>query len=300
VTLAYYTITDLEHLCGIKAHTLRAWEQRYGLLRPKRTDANVRYYTEEDLKHLLNVVQLMKNGWKISAIAKLNPAELEEEIIKLAQTQSGNVPLDALTMAMLELDEVKFERMLVNYIKKVGFARTMLEVIQPFLERISLLWLTGGSVSPSHEQFITNLIRQKLIAAIDQVALPTAPDAPRLLIYLPEGERQELSVLFMQYLARANKCHVLYLGQDVLLNELADAVRIYRPDYLVTMVAETYSSRPVQEYVSALSRNYPDTQLILTGYQVISQEVQETEHIHVIASMDQFVEFLGKIQKQQD
>jgi DNA-binding transcriptional MerR regulator len=78
-----YSIKDLEQLSGIKAHTLRIWEQRYNLLQPKRTDTNIRFYDDDDLKLILNVALLNDNGVKISKIASMSSNELREEVMKL-------------------------------------------------------------------------------------------------------------------------------------------------------------------------------------------------------------------------
>jgi DNA-binding transcriptional MerR regulator len=64
----YFTIKDLEKISGIKAHTIRIWEQRYEFLKPNRTDTNIRCYTNEDLKRVLNIAFLNKYGFKISHI----------------------------------------------------------------------------------------------------------------------------------------------------------------------------------------------------------------------------------------
>ena len=73
--MAIYSIKDLENLSGIKAHTLRIWEQRYGILTPSRTETNIRTYTDEELKRVLNIALLQdKGGFKISAIANMSEA----------------------------------------------------------------------------------------------------------------------------------------------------------------------------------------------------------------------------------
>lgn len=165
--MANYSIKDLEHLSGIKAHTLRIWEQRYGLINPKRTDTNIRYYDQDDLKLVLNVSLLKDNGFKISKIAEMSKKELQEVVVEVSDKTTSFVDqIYGLTLAMIDLDEQRFEKIISSSTLKVGFERTMLNIIYPFLSKIGIMWLTDA-VNPAQEHFITNLIRQKVIVAID-------------------------------------------------------------------------------------------------------------------------------------
>ena len=74
--MASYSIRDLEKLSGIKAHTIRIWEQRYSIIEPKRTVTNIRFYTDDDLQFVLNVAFLNKNGIRISKISKMSREEV--------------------------------------------------------------------------------------------------------------------------------------------------------------------------------------------------------------------------------
>ena len=76
----YFTIRDVENLSGIKAHTLRIWEQRYGLCICKRKESQHRYYDNEDLKYVLRIAYLYHHGYRISRIAELNAVQIKEEV----------------------------------------------------------------------------------------------------------------------------------------------------------------------------------------------------------------------------
>ena len=200
--MAVYSIRDLEKLSGIKAHTIRIWEQRYGIIEPQRTKTNIRYYEDDDLKFLLNIALLNKNGIKISKIAKMSKGEVAEKVAAISEINfEYGTQLDALTISMIEMDEFKFDRIVSTNIQQLGFERTMLEIIYPFLDKLSLLWLTG-SINPVQENFMSYLIRQKIIVAIDNEPLPSNKSSNKFMVYLPEGERQELSLLFMHYLLK--------------------------------------------------------------------------------------------------
>ena len=81
--MAHYTIRELEQLSGIKAHTIRMWEQRYGILCPQRSCTNIRLYSDCELKTLLNISLLNEHGLKISKIARLSPADLAREVMTI-------------------------------------------------------------------------------------------------------------------------------------------------------------------------------------------------------------------------
>ena len=290
--MAVYSIKDLEKLSGIKAHTLRVWEQRYDIIHPQRTKTNIRYYLDDDLKFILNIALLNKNGIKISKIAQMSREEIAEKVAAISEINfEYGTQLDALTISMIEMDEYKFDRIIRTNIQQLGFERTMLEIIYPFLDKLSVLWLTG-SINPVQENFMSYLIRQKIVVAIDNEPLVNGKDVNRFLIYLPEGEKQELSMLFMHYLLKSRGNHVIYLGQDITLTDLKDASNIYKPDYIFTMITETFSKEPLQQYIDRLAENLTGSQLLLSGYQVVTQAVKLPERVKVLGSLDQTMKFL--------
>lgn len=283
--MAVYSISDLAKLSGIKAPTIRAWEQRYGLLEPKRTTTNIRYYDDSDLKQILNIALLNKNGVKVSKIAKMNQQERGEQIARLsAVNYEFDTQLDALTLSMIELDEFKFSHILDTNIQQSGFEQTMLEVIYPFLDKLGILWLTG-SVSAIHESFVSNVIRAKLIAATNQIPIKRYDRQLRYLLFLPEGEQQELSLLFMHYLLRRRGRTTLYLGQDISISDLRDAQAVFKPDFLFTIISETFVTQSVSQYIHEILEQIPDSELFVTGYQVAVQDIKQHPRLQCLRSL---------------
>lgn len=271
-------------LSGVKAHTIRIWEQRYNIIRPRRTPTNIRYYEDQDLHLLLNISILNRNGFKISRIATMDEDEIRDEVNRLSTgTFEDSVQVDALTISMMDLDEGKFETILSSNIRAIGFERTMLEVIYPFLDKLSLLWLTG-SIQAVQESFISNLVRQKLISAIDEIPYVTQAEHS-FILYLPEGESQELSLLFIQYLIRSRGHRVLYLGQNTSLPDLAEACRIVPADHVVTIISEAFSRQSVQQYLEDLRTVCPGKSLLIAGYQVLIQGVPAMPGIRILRSL---------------
>ncbi len=213
--MAVYSIKELEKLSGIKAHTIRIWEKRYNLIDPHRTNTNIRYYTDNDLKKILNVAVLNRQGIKISNIARLNDQELKEEIVRATRTShSQDTIVDSLIIAMIDLDEYKLESIIDKSILKVGFKSTVIEVLYPFLDKVGILW-QAGDVNPAQEHFVSNLIRQKIIAATENLPNTFNPKGRKFLLLLPEGEWHEITLLFAQYLLKEGNHEVIYLGQSV-------------------------------------------------------------------------------------
>lgn len=292
--MAIYSISDLEKLSGIKSHTIRVWEQRYGVLRPKRTATNIRYYEDADLQLLLNIALLNRHGYKISKIAAMSKEDISSKVSDVSDIKIGlDAELDVLTLAVIEMDEYKFSRILDNHIKQLGFEQAMLEVIYPFMEKLSLLWLTG-SIKPVQENFITLLIRNKLIAAIEQLPLTTDRGAKKFLLYLPKDEQQELSLLFMQYILKKRDNQVVNLGPNMALVDLKDACQIHHPDYVFTILSETFNRAPVQRYLKNLSEAAEGSHLLLTGYLVAAQSIQTPENATILPSLGDTINFLEK------
>ena len=266
--MAQYAIKELEHLSGIKAHTIRIWEQRYNLLQPQRTETNIRFYSDDDLKTILNVSVLTSKGYKISKIARMSREELSKEVLQLAISQADTqFQIDALLLAMIELDETKFDKALTTSILQLGFEKAMLEVVYPFMERIGILWQTSN-IHPAHEHFVTNLIRRKLIVAIDGQALQRKENAARFILFLPEGELHEIALLFINYLARSRRHQVMYLGQSLPLNDLLEVANSYKPEYVVSVFTSRPETSEVQTLIDQLASNFKNARVWLYGAQM--------------------------------
>jgi len=287
--MSNYSIKDLEQLSGIKAHTLRIWEHRYNIIQPKRTDTNIRTYDDQDLKLVLNISLLKDHGYKISEISKLSVEEMYQEVIKISDRQL-NYPdqIHALTISMIDLDEDRFEKIISTNILQFGFENTMIHIIYPFLSRIGTLWVTG-SIGPAQEHFITNLIRQKLIVAIDGQVSKQRPNGKKYMLYLPEGEMHEISLLFANYIIRARYNKVVYLGQSLPFNELVFAYNVHKPDYIFSAITSVPSNSEAQTYVNKLGAQFPESHLLLTGYQMVGQDIQMPENGTIINNIDDLI-----------
>lgn len=295
--MAVYSIKDLEKLSGIKAHTLRIWEQRYAIIIPKRTKTNIRYYTDEDLRAILNVTVLNKNGYKISKIASMSAEDRSFKVAALSEKSfEYDTQLDALTISMIEMDEYKFDRIINSNIQQLGFERTMLEVVHPFLDKLGLLWLTG-SIHPVQENFMSYLIRQKIIVAIDNLPITLGRNTKKFLLYLPEGENQELSLLFMHYLLRSRNFQVIYIGQNMSIDDLRDVYQIHKPDFIFTIISETFTRQPIDKYLDQLAYYFKESKLLVSGYQAITQKFTPNFNTTILKSLSETIVFLEEQKK---
>ncbi len=291
--MAIYSIKDLEQLSGIKAHTLRIWEQRYKIITPGRTKTNIRYYTDEHLKCILNIAILNKNGVKISKIAEMNERQISAQVSKVSDVNFDiKNQLDALTISMVELDECVFDKIISTNIAQIGFERTMIEVINPFLEKLGNLWFTG-SLTPIHEQFITNLIRQKIIAEIDKLCSYTCSSNEKFVIFLPEGEKQELSLLFFHFSLKIRKFSVVYLGNDVSLKDLKFVSQVHQPAYIFTIINTSPIASPLHQYVSDLTSTFPNSKLLLSGHAFSKYKKKMPANASVLQSFSETMDFLN-------
>ena len=215
-----YSIKDLETFTGIKAHTIRIWEKRYKVLVPERTDTNIRYYSEQELKYLMNIALLNKNGYKISKLA----AQSQEQIAELVARQfdgssCSEDQTELLVQQLIDLDSTGFESNIDKLIAEFGLQAAVIKVITPFMQKVGWLW-QAGSITPVHEHFASNIIRKKILNAINNEPADSIDEQQKYALFLPENEQHELGILFAYYLLHKRGHSVLYLGQNVPVPDL--------------------------------------------------------------------------------
>lgn len=294
--MGVFSIKDIEAVSGIKSHTLRIWEQRYGIIVPKRTESNIRYYDDDDLKHILNISILNRQGIKISEIARMSKEEITEAILKCSGHSSENFDshVKGLISAMLSFDEYGFHKILTTNVIQVGLEQTMLNIVFPFLSEVGLLWQIG-SIHPSHEHFASNIVKQKLYVAIDGNVGRYAENRKRFLLFLPEHEQHSIGLLFANYILRSRGQDVLYLGQEVPLVDLKDAFTDNEPDYVLTQLTAAHLNLDKQRFVDEISAYWGKAQLILSGGQFLNADLKLPENARVIKRIEDFITLVDSI-----
>lgn len=223
-----FGIRDLENLSGIKAHTIRIWEKRYGLLKPERTETNIRTYSLQSLQKLLNVTLLYNNGYKISKIADLPEGQIVQEVREIvAQNSVKSHAINAFKLSMINFDQSLFQKTYSGLLAERSFREIFWEVFMPLLHELGLLW-QSDTIGPAHEHFITHLIKQKISTSTEklQTLEPSKTDKV-FVLFLPENEIHEIGLLFVNYELVLRGYKTIYLGQTIPLESLVDLKKYY-------------------------------------------------------------------------
>ncbi len=290
--MAEYKIKDLETLTGIKAHTIRIWEKRYGLISPERTETLIRTYSDEELTMLLNIAMLNKHGVKISKIAQMKPEQISSQVWDLMGEKSTDSSTEKFILALLNLDENLFKDTLQLLIDEKGLETTFKENLIPFLDRIGVMWMVG-TINPAQEHFISNLIRQKIISAIDKLEVPQGKEHP-VMLFLPEHEWHEISLLFYHYAIRRSGLYTIYLGQSLPYDALLECIERFKPRALVTSWLTSVDSNYMLNFFKQLYKDSNGIPVHAGGYQINTNREQIRQFICEVKSVEEMVENLNQ------
>jgi DNA-binding transcriptional MerR regulator len=286
-----FTIKDLENFSGIKAHTIRIWEKRYNLLTPNRTDSNIRYYDIQNLQKLLNVSFLNSNGIKISKIAELQESKLNATVREIiSKTGIDTQASNTLKLAMLNFDENLFNVTYNNLIAQSSLRDVFKNIFLPFLNEIGLLWQVN-SITPAHEHFITNLIKQKIFINIERLQLSSPTNFDKVFVlYLPMNEIHELGLLYLHFELLLHGYQSIYLGQSVPVSNLSDVQNVYNSICFVSYLTVEPSKISISEYIANVEETVlsnTSDELWLLGRKVKEAEViSKTNNVVVFESID--------------
>ncbi|ULQ52412.1 MerR family transcriptional regulator [Flavihumibacter fluvii] len=289
-----FTIKDLENLSGIKAHTIRIWEQRYNFLKPQRTETNIRYYSSEELKAVLNIALLNKYGYKISHIDRMRPEEIHDRIVTLGNAQAQQERMvNELIQHMVDMDIATFEEVIDSYIAARGIDKTITQVIFPFLEKIGILWLTNH-INPAQEHLVTNIIRQKLIVGIEGAYSHIGVNKT-ILLFLPEGEHHEIGLLYTFYLMKSHGIKVIYLGANVPMKDVEFVANLKKPDYLYTHLTSVANNFNFDKFLHNYGTRCSTHKLVISGLLTQLYKKKAPENIHFKKSLAEVMEYLASL-----
>lgn len=285
--MTLYSIKDLEYLSGIKAHTIRIWEKRYQLLDPNRTETNIRSYSDDDVRKILNVAMLVKSGYKISTVSTFDDARLQAEILRISRNISDpEKNIDQLLFQTVNLDTFGFELLVDKIIGELGFSKTIQDVIFPFFERIGILW-QAGSIFTAHEHFVSNLIRNRLI--IETAKFDTDKSAKTALFFLRENELHELGLLFFNFLAAREGLKCIYLGQSLPFDNLSNLLINSDFDFVCTSFIQAIEKPALEQYLANLSLVFNRNKIIVAGRQISIHKPKLPSNVVVIKSSKDFI-----------
>ncbi|MBP7470387.1 MAG: MerR family transcriptional regulator [Flavobacterium sp.] len=249
-----FSIKDLENLSGIKAHTIRIWEKRYGILEPMRSSTNIRNYDTHNLQKLLNIVLLHNYGYKISRIAEYSTEKIEllvREII--SEKSSKSHAINAFKLAMMNFDQVLFFKTYSNLLSEKSFREIFYEVLIPLMNEIGLLW-QSGTITPAQEHFVSSLIKQKLLVNTEkiQVLEPTRTDKI-FVLFLPENEIHELGLMYLNYEILLHGYKTIYLGESVPMESLKDIKKYFDNIVYVSYLTVQPTKDVINDYLQRIA-----------------------------------------------
>jgi len=293
-----FSIKDLEHLSGIKAHTIRIWEKRYDILNPERTDTNIRTYNGENLQKLLNIAFLNGHGYKISRISKMEEKQINDLVNRISASSSEeNRAKNSFKLSMMNFDDRLFQRTYNKLREKKEFREVFNDVLLPLLEEIGLLWQTD-TIKPIHEHYIVELIKQKIYLNIaDQKSeIPEEDDQKLYVLFLPDNEIHDVGILYLNYeLLHAGK-NAIYLGPSLPLDNMDYLMKIHKNLIFVSYLTISPVNTRVHEFI----RNFEEKlcyekahKLHLFGQR--TKEIKEDElsdNIKVHRSISEFINTL--------
>lgn len=266
-----FSIKDLENLSGVKAHTIRIWEKRYKLFNPKRTDTNIRLYDLESLKRLLNIIFLYNDGYKISKIASLSDLDIQMLIENKSEVYKEDYALKAFKTAMFDFDELLFSKTYSNLAAHKSFREIFFDVFIPLLVEIGTLWQTG-TIEPSHESFISELIKRKIIVNIEQEISSFEKTGDDLFIlFLPYQEIHEIGLLYTNYEILAAGYKTVYLGANIPLNSLGKVLKVNGKVIFISYVTMQPEGMDIHDYINTYQTKIGDeksSELWLLGNKV--------------------------------
>jgi DNA-binding transcriptional MerR regulator len=287
-TMNNFSIKDIERLSGIKAHTLRIWEQRHGLSFCKRKESQHRYYDNDDLKKVLRIAFLYHQGYKISRIALLSEDQINELANGSLAEQNFDIFINQMVEASIDYDQPRFEKIVQNALIHLGFEKSITRVFYPFMEKIGLLWITNHII-PAQEHFSSYLIQKKILVAIEELETAIVKDDVTVLLFCPEGEFHEIPLLVIRYLLKKNGIRMVYFGVNTSVAKL-EYYCMYKPaTHLCLHFITNFSNKEPGEYLACLTKKFPGKKIVASG--PVFQEINESfPQVLVIKSLEEFME----------
>lgn len=293
-----FSIKDLEHLSGIKAHTIRIWEKRYDILNPDRTDTNIRTYNGDNLQKLLNIAFLNGHGYKISRISKMQEREINDLVNRISASSSQeNRARNSFKIAMMNFDDRLFQRTYNTLKEKKSFREIFHDVFLPLLEEIGLLWQTD-TIKPIHEHYIVELIKQKIYLNIAEIkaVVPNDIDDKLYVLFLPDNEIHDIGILYLNYeLLNAGK-NAIYLGPSLPLDNMDYLMKNHKNLVFVSYLTISPVNTNIKDFIGEFQEKLcqeKEQELYLFGQR--TKEIRKdnlADNIKVHLSISNFVNTL--------
>lgn len=291
-----FSIKDLENFSGIKAHTIRIWEKRYRILEPDRTDSNIRTYSEPELKKILNVAYLNRNGLKISKIARLNDDELTQQVMAVSSKNDdpeNDFQPGKILMSAIRFNEELFKDSLSKFSKQRGLEEAYIRYFYPLLNKTRILWQTG-SLSRAQEQFVRYTIRQ-LIIIEDSLLKPASNKNKSSFAMINTSDTlTDNNFLFYKYVLKSRGYDVIFTGGVLPASEVIEIHKIKPFDYLVVNSSSFDFAKKKIDYFNSIGKSLMIKKIILTDS---PEEPEKKANDRLMMAKDpaDFIKCIGKI-----
>ncbi|MEI6043943.1 MAG: MerR family transcriptional regulator [Chloroflexota bacterium] len=263
-----YSIKAVAHMAGITEPTLRAWEKRYNILAPQRTESGHRRYTKRDIYRIIWLKHRLEEGMSISQASTLLLTQSETNLLdslplELKTTPKGrktngrrspNAAIEAtqnnevrslavliqeLLKSFLDFDELRADQLIAEAIGLYSPEAVCIDIIQPVLIEIGQLWMLNETTVAT-EHFASNICRTRLNSMLD--SLPIVKDGPLLLTACGPYEFHEIGIIITTLFLRRHGRRVIHLGQNVPAVDLEKDLRRLKPTLVIFSAARTESA----------------------------------------------------------
>lgn len=288
-----FSIKDLENFSGIKAHTIRIWEKRYNILEPDRTDSNIRTYNESELKKILNVAYLNRNGIKISKIARLDEDQLTHKVMELSnltETTDNDFQPGKILMSAIRFNEGSFKEVLQPFLKHYGIENGYIKYLYPLLEKARILWQTG-SLSRAQEQFIRNTVKQLIISEDNLLSSDTGKQKPVIAMINTSDNLTDNNFLFYKYVLKKRGFDVIFTGGILPASEVFEIYKIKPFDYLVVNSSSFDFTSNKKDYFRNIGKSLIIKKIILTDSPGRKQ-TEESDKLVILEDPGDFIRYI--------
>lgn len=271
-SVARISIGTVVRRTGLSAHVLRAWERRYGVVKPKRTDGGLRLYSHDDVLRLQLLKKLTDQGHSIGQIADLRGSELasllRDDAIEsaIASTQVEPTEAGRYLAATLEaaqsLDGPRVHSTLMRAVVALKSREFMRDVVTPLLARVGEMW-SDDAICPVHEHILSVNLRRVLAWMIDSV--PVDEGAPVVVCTTPAHQRHELGAMLAGITASEERWRVAYLGPDLPAEDIALAARTTGASAVAVSVVYVRDKDAVRKELTTLRSKLPRSVMLIAG-----------------------------------
>jgi MerR family transcriptional regulator, light-induced transcriptional regulator len=271
-----YPIKVVSQMTGLSVHVIRAWEKRYNVVEPDRTDTNRRLYSEEDIEKLKLLNDALHLGHHIGGIANLSLLELKKLIPKesnnLSGIKNGLAPINSEILveeilsdsmqAIRNYDAKKLESILLNASAKLTQPILIEELIIPLVYKVGDLW-HSGEIRVANEHLASSVIRGFLYNLLDSYSLNDS--APVMVTATPRGQEHELGALIAGVVAASSGWKVIYLGSNLPGEEIGAVVSHLNARVVALSIVYPNDDLHLKQELKKFKHLLPDEVSIIVG-----------------------------------